>query len=241
MDLNVTEHISDRQDRPDIPDDPVPVASDPPEAIRVRRVTDRATYDRKVVHEIIDASLVAHVGTVRDGRPVVIPMFCARDGDSLLLHGAPASGAIRRAQQGLDVCVEMTLVDGLVLARSAFHHSVNYRSVVVIGQAVPVTGTDKERALERFVERMTPGRQATVRPTTAKEVQGTAVLRIPLDQASAKVRTGPPIDDEDDYRHDVWAGVLPVNTTFGAPVPDPRLAEGVDVPANIAELTGQSL
>lgn len=204
-------------------------------------MTDRASYEPSVVHEIIDASLVAHVGTVRDGRPVVIPMFCVRDGNSLLLHGAPASGAVRRAQQGVDVCVEMTLVDGLVLARSAFHHSVNYRSVVVIGQAVPVTGEEKERALQLFVERMTPGRQAQLRPTTAKEHQATAVLRLSLEQASAKVRAGGPVDDDDDYAHRVWAGVLPVHTTFGSPVPDPLLPDGIEAPANVTQLTGQTL
>jgi nitroimidazol reductase NimA-like FMN-containing flavoprotein (pyridoxamine 5'-phosphate oxidase superfamily) len=194
-----------------------------------------------VVHEIIDASLVAHVGTVRDGCPVVIPMFCARDGESLLLHGAPAAGVIQRAQRGLDICAEMTLIDGLVLARSAFHHSVNYRSVVVVGQAVPLDGPAKERALELFVERLAPGRQAQLRSTTTKEHQGTAVLTVSLEQASAKVRTGPPIDDDEDYDHPVWAGVVPVLTTFGSPIPDPRLGEGIAPADNVTRLAGQVL
>lgn len=212
------------------------------EAVRVRRVVERARYDKESVHAIVDAGLVAHVGTVRDGRPVVIPMFCVRDGESLLLHGAPASGVIRRAGGGMDVCVTMTLLDGLVLARSAFHHSVNYRSVVVIGEATEITDADeKSAALERFIEGLVEGRQAQLRPTTAKEFRGTSVLRIALDHASTKVRTGPPIDDEEDYDFATWAGVVPIVTTLGAPIGDPRLHDDIDIPDNVRNLAGRHL
>jgi nitroimidazol reductase NimA-like FMN-containing flavoprotein (pyridoxamine 5'-phosphate oxidase superfamily) len=188
-----------------------------------------------VVHEIIDASLVAHVGTVRDGRPVVIPMFCARDGESLLLHGAPAAGVIQRAQRGLDICAEMTLIDGLVLARSAFHHSVNYRSVVLIGRPEKVPAEDKERCLDLLVERLVPGRIPSLRPTTAEELRLTSVLRLPITEGSAKVRTGGPIDDEEDYALPIWAGVLPLVTTVGEPIPDAAMTAPLDVPSHVAD------
>ncbi len=209
----------------------------PIDAVRVRRVPDRAAYDADTVAEILDAGWVAHVGTVRDGKPVVIPMYYVRDGEHLLLHGAPAAGALRRAE-GADVCVTVTLLDGLVLARSAFHHSMNYRSVVVIGQAELVDDpAEKAAALDRFVERMVPGRQAELRPNTDKEVRGTTVLRLSLANASAKVRTGDPIDDDEDYALPIWAGVVPVVTRLEPPIPDERLLEGVETPANVIALS----
>ena len=208
----------------------------PSDEVRVRRVEDRAAYDADSVNAVLDAGWVAHVGTIRDGKPVVIPMYYVRDGDSLLLHGAPAAGAIRRST-GEDVCVTVTLLDGFVLARSAFHHSMNYRSVVVIGTAEPVENPDeKDAALELFVERMVPGRQALIRPNTAKEIQGTGVLRLSLANASAKVRTGDPVDDDEDYELPIWAGVVPITEVFGAPVGDGRSPEGVDVPDNVRAL-----
>lgn len=210
----------------------------PVEEVRVRRLGERARYDAASIHEIIDASLVAHVGTVRDGHPVVIPMFCVRDDDALLLHGAPATGVLRRARSGWDVCATITLLDALVLARSAIHHSMNYRSVVVLGTAEPVLDeVDKARALDLFVERLTPGRQGALRATTAKEVRGTEVLRLSLDQASAKVRSGPPNDEDEDYALDIWAGVVPLHTSCGAPEPDPRLDSHVDLPPEVAALS----
>ncbi len=169
-------------------------------------------------------------------------MFCVRDGDSLLLHGAPAAGALRRAAEGIDVCVEITLLDGIVLARSAFHHSMNYRSVVVIGEAEVVTDPEsKAAALDLFVERLMPGRQGELRQTTVKEIQGTSVLRLSLANASAKVRAGDPVDDEEDYETDVWAGVVPITTTFGEPIADTRLREGIAVPAKISATVGRVL
>ena len=214
----------------------VPEQSTPDESVRVRRVAERASYDADSVNAVLDEGLVAHVGTIRDGSPVVIPMFYVRDGDSLLLHGAPAAGAIRRGK-GMEVCVSVTHLDGLVLARSAFHHSMNYRSVVVIGTAEYVTDqAAKEAALERFVEALVPGRQADLRPNTKKEIDGTGVLRLSLAASSAKYRNGGPIDDEEDYELPIWAGVLPVRTTIGAPIHDDRLLPGVDVPANVTAL-----
>jgi len=209
--------------------------------VRVRRVAERASYETDAVNEIVDAAIIAHVGTVREGKPVVIPMFVVRDGDHLLLHGAPAAGVIRRAK-GTDVCVTMTLLDGLVLARSGLHHSLNYRSVVVIGTAEPIADeAEKERALELFMERLVPTRQADLRPTTAKEVRSTAVLRVSLAQASAKVRSGPPVDDDEDYKLGMWAGVVPVTTTFGEAEPDPRLDAGIELPDNVAAIVGRVL
>lgn len=210
--------------------------AEPAESVRVRRAAQRASYDAASVNAILDEGLVAHVGTIRDGAPVVIPMFYVRDGDSLLLHGAPASGAIRRGR-GMEVCVSVTHLDGLVLARSAFHHSMNYRSVVVLGTAHYVTDpAEKEAALERFVEALVPGRQADLRPTTRKEIDGTGVLRLSLAESSAKCRDGGPVDDDEDYELPIWAGVVPLTTTIGAPLDDDRLLPGVAMPANVAAL-----
>lgn len=215
-----------------------PIGKPASEAVQVKRGLNRATYEDTQVNEILDAGWLCHMGTIRDAKPVVIPMFYVRDGDSILVHGAPASGFVRRGR-GNEVCVTVTHLDGLVLARSAFHHSVNYRSVVIIGEAVLIDDSDeKERALELFIDQLVPGRQAQVRPTTLKESRATHVLRISLDQASAKVRTGGPIDDEPDYDYDVWAGVVPLDQTLGRPVADSRLKEGVDLPDNLKTFTG---
>lgn len=206
--------------------------------LRIGRAAQRAAYDRRTVDEIVDAALVAHVGTIREGRPVVIPMLAVRDGDWLLLHGAPAAGTFRRGR-GQEVCVEMTLLDGIVLARSAFHHSLNYRSVVILGEAEVVSDeAERERSLAALVERIAPGRNHQLRPMTDTELRQTAVMRVSLERASAKVRTGPPIDEDEDYDWPVWAGVLPVTTAIGRPVPDPRLDEGVEVPQHVLDLAG---
>ena len=208
----------------------------PSEDVRIRRAPQRAGYDREVVHAIVDAALIAHVGTVRDGRPVVIPMLAVRDGEWLLLHGAPAGGTIKRGR-GQPICVEMTLLDGLVLARSAFHHSLNYRSVVILGEAEVIVAEDERaRALEILMERLLPGRGEQLRPTTSAEVKQTAVLRVSLEHASTKIRTGPPIDEDEDYEWPVWAGVLPVTTTIGQPQADPRLPSTIELPQNVRDL-----
>jgi uncharacterized protein len=218
------------------PEVPIP----PSEEVRVRRLAKRARYDRETIDAIIDATLVAHVGTVRDGKPLVVPMLCRRDGDWLLLHGSPAGGSIVRGRDQ-DVCVTFTQLDGLVLARSAFHHSLNYRSVVVLGRAELVRDEDGRReALERLMEHLVPGRQATLRPTTPAELKQTAVLRLSLAAASAKLRDGAAADEEEDYGLPIWAGVLPVRTTIGEPVPDARLAPGIEVPEHVRRLVGRS-
>ncbi len=210
----------------------------PSEAVRIKRGLNRASYEQTIVHEILDSGWLAHVGTVRDGLPVVIPMFYVRDGDSILIHGAPASGVIRRGK-GLDVCITVTYLDGFVLARSSFHHSVNYRSVVIIGEAELLTDpVEKEAALDLFVENLVPGRMAQLRPTNNKELTGTSVLRVSLEQASAKVRTGGPIDDEEDYDFDVWAGEVPLTETVGQAIADPRLKAGINFPENLRAMTG---
>jgi nitroimidazol reductase NimA-like FMN-containing flavoprotein (pyridoxamine 5'-phosphate oxidase superfamily) len=209
--------------------------------LRIRRLPERGSHDRDTAYAIIDAAIVGHVGTIRDGRPLVLPMFCGRDGDRLLMHGAPASGTVRRGRD-MDVCVTMTLLDGMVLARSSFHHSFNYRSVTIIGTATVIRDeADRSRALSAITEHLAPGRDAQLRPTTTEELRQTAVLELPLDRYSTKMRAGPPGDDEADYDWPVWAGVLPITTTIGEPVPDDRLDEGIDIPAHIDALTGKEL
>jgi nitroimidazol reductase NimA-like FMN-containing flavoprotein (pyridoxamine 5'-phosphate oxidase superfamily) len=201
------------------------------ERTRVRREPQRGRYDRSTIDAILDAGLVCHLGFVHDGQPFVIPTLYARVGDDLYVHGSAASRMLRGLAGGLDACLTVTLVDGLVLARSVFNHSVNYRSVVVLGRAAPVGEDEKLRALEAFTERLLPGRWAEVRPPTAGELKATSILRLPLAEASAKVREGPPKDDEDDYAWPVWAGVIPLELRPGEPVPDPRLAPGFTPPA----------
>ncbi len=218
-----------------------PAAPLPPgDDLRIRRSPARARYDRETVEAIVDAAIVAHVGTVRDGSPVVVPMLAVRDGDWLLLHGARAAGTLRRGR-GMQVCVEMTLLDGLVLARSAFHHSLNYRSVVILGEAEVITDPgERERALELFVERLVPGRWAELRPSTEAELKQTAVVRISLERSSAKIRSGPAIDEEDDYEWPVWAGIVPTTLALGEPQPDPRLRDGIEAPETVRALAGTS-
>jgi nitroimidazol reductase NimA-like FMN-containing flavoprotein (pyridoxamine 5'-phosphate oxidase superfamily) len=197
----------------------------------VRRLPARASYDPAHAHAILDEGLVAHVGLATADGPVVIPMLYARDGDRLVLHGSAASRLLRGAR-GVEVCVTVTLVDGLVLARSAFHHSVNYRSAVVIGRATPVTDLDEKRGLlECLVEHVVPGRTADARPPSEKEMRATLVLQVPLAEASVKVRTGDPIDEDDDLGLPVWAGVIPLALTPGVPVSAGDLADGIPVPA----------
>jgi len=203
----------------------------PTERTQVRRLPKRAVYDREGVYRILDEGLVCHVGFVADGRPVVIPTGYGRDGDTLYVHGSAASRMLRDLARGVDVCVTVTLLDGLVLARSAFHHSMNYRSVVIFGNAAVVEDqSTKREALRAFTEHIAPGRWQEVRPPTESELKATTVLAIPLEEASAKVRTGPPLDDESDYSLPVWAGVLPLKLRPEPPVPDNRLNPSIEVP-----------
>jgi uncharacterized protein len=211
------------------------MATAPSDRTRVRRTPQRGVYERETVEAILDETLISHVGFVHDGHPVVIPTLHARLGDRLYLHGSAASRMLRTLQQGVPVCVTTTLVDGLVLARSAFHHSVNYRSVVVFGEATAVEPEEQRvKALELFTEKLVPGRWADVRPPTRQELKGTKVLSLSLDEASAKVRSGPPIDDDEDYDLPVWAGVLPLATEVATPQPDPRLDPAIETPGYVA-------
>jgi uncharacterized protein len=198
---------------------------------KVKRLPDRGVYDRAAIDAILDEALVCHLGFVHDGHPYVIPTLFARVGDEVYVHGSAASRMLRSLRDGVDACLTATLVDGIVLARSIFHHSINYRSVVVLGRAVEVHQTvEKLHALEAFSARLVPGRWAEVRPPTPLELKATLVLRLPLDEASAKVRTGPPLDEDEDYALPVWAGVLPVQLAAGAPEPDPRVLPGLTPP-----------
>lgn len=198
----------------------------------IGRNATRATRDRSTAEAILDEGVLCHVGLTADHGPVVIPTTYARRGDELLIHGSPAASWLRAAGKGTPVCVTVTHVDGLVLARSAFHHSMNYRSVVVFGVAERITDPDeKAAALDAIVEHIVPGRTTEVRPTRESEITETLVLRLALAEASVKVRSGGPIDDDEDYAlPDVWAGVIPMATTFGAPVDDERLATGIPTP-----------
>jgi nitroimidazol reductase NimA-like FMN-containing flavoprotein (pyridoxamine 5'-phosphate oxidase superfamily) len=201
---------------------------------KVRRAPRRASYEREVIDAILDEALVCHVGLIHDGYPVVTPTLYARTGDELLLHGSAASRTSRHLAEGGDACVSVTLVDGLVLARSAFHHSVNYRSVTLFARGQAVDDPDEKlAALEAFVDRLHPGRWAEVRTPSAKELAATAVVRVRIDEASAKVRTGPPVDEERDYELDVWAGTVPIRLQRLAPVADPRLPAGIGLPPSL--------
>jgi nitroimidazol reductase NimA-like FMN-containing flavoprotein (pyridoxamine 5'-phosphate oxidase superfamily) len=203
------------------------------ERTRVRRLPERAAYDRATVHAILDEGFLCHLGFVVDGQPYVIPTGYARVGETVFLHGS--TGSRLGLRPGMDVCVTVTLVDGLVLARSAFHHSMNYRSVMAIGRTRPVTDPgEKEAALRALVEHIVPGRSDEVRGGDSRELAATAVLALPLAEVSAKVRTGPPSDDEPDYALPIWAGVLPLALTPGEPAPDPVLDPSIPTPAHVA-------
>jgi uncharacterized protein len=204
---------------------------------RVRRLPEKARYDRGTIDAILDEALVAHLGFVHEGQPFVIPTLHARVGDVVYVHGSAASRTLRALSGGVPACLTVTLLDGLVLARSIFEHSINYRSVVVLGTATRVTDRDEQlRALEAFSEQLVPGRWADVRPPTERELRATAILSLALDEASAKVRTGPPDDgDSPDAELEVWAGVVPLELRALPPVPDSALRAGIAVPAYAAE------
>lgn len=207
----------------------------PSRRVRVTRLHERARYDREAIDAVLDAGLVAHLGFVSDGQPFVIPTLHARIGDDVYVHGSAASRTLRALGGGIAACLTVTLLDGIVLARSVFEHSMNYRSVVVLGTAVPVDEPEKLAALEAFTEKLLPGRWAEARPPTRKELKATSVLRVPLDEASAKIRDGGPEDgDTPDAELDVWAGHVPLVVEALAPVPDPSLRSGIPVPPGLA-------
>jgi uncharacterized protein len=193
----------------------------------------RAVYDKDQVHAILDEGFVCHIGFVIDGRPFVIPTAYGRSGETLYIHGSPASRVMRRgAEQDLELCLTVTLVDGLVLARSAFHTSINYRSVVVYGKARHVSDLqEKQSAMRCFTNHVIPGRWEDVKQPTYSELKATTVLALPLDEVSAKIRTGPPIDDEEDYALPIWGGVVPVTQRLGMAIPDVRVLEGIQAPS----------
>ncbi|MGH9744526.1 MAG: pyridoxamine 5'-phosphate oxidase family protein [Candidatus Acidiferrales bacterium] len=204
----------------------------PTERTKVRRLPERGKYDPENVYGILDEAFICHVGFVVDGQPFVIPTGFARVDDTLYIHGSAASRMLRTIAGGVQVCVTATLVDGIVMARSGFHSSMNYRSVVILGNAKQVEGRDEKlKALVAFSEHVMPGRWKDLRETTDAELKGTLVLALPLKEVSAKVRTGPPKDDEADYALPLWAGVVPLKITAGAPIPDPRLPKGIEPPA----------
>jgi len=210
----------------------------PTERTQVRRLPKRGVYDREAVYRILDEGLVCHLGFVADGKPVVIPIGYGRRGDTLFLHGSPGSRMLRALGKGADVCLTVTIVDGLVLARSAFHHSMNYRSVVIFGKATLLEDPGAKReALHAFTEHVAPGRWQEIRQPSENELKTTAVLAIPLKEVSAKVRTGPPLDDEQDYALPVWAGVLPLELTPTTPLPDDRLPKETAVPDYVRRYT----
>jgi uncharacterized protein len=195
----------------------------------VVRRAQRGVYDRPVIDAILDEALVCHLGFVVDGQPYVLPTTYARVGDEVYVHGSAVNRMLRTLAAGVPACMTVTLLDGLVLARSAFHHSMNYRSVVLLGVARPVTeAAEKRRALEALVEHVLPGRFAAVRPPSPPELQATLVLALPITEASAKIRSGPPIDDAADLAMPCWAGEIPLRLTPAAPVADPSLTPGLE-------------
>jgi nitroimidazol reductase NimA-like FMN-containing flavoprotein (pyridoxamine 5'-phosphate oxidase superfamily) len=197
----------------------------------VKRLPARGVYDRAVINQILDAGLVCHLGFVVDGQPFVIPTTYVRVGETVYVHGSPASRMLQALERGVAACVTVTLVDGLVLARSAFHHSINYRSVVVFGTGSLVSDPQEKLAvLKALTDHLIPGRWDEIRQPSAQELKRTLVVAIPIDEASAKIRVGPPLDDAEDYELEVWAGVVPLSLAAGAPVPDPRLAPHISPP-----------
>jgi len=200
----------------------------PTERTRVKRLPARGVYDRAAIDAILDEGFVCHVGFTVNNQPFVIPTGYARVGDAIYVHGSTASRMVRSLAEGLDICVTVTLVDGLVLARSAFHHSINYRSVVVFGRARPVIDSrEKVAAMRAFTNHVVPGRWDEVRSPTDQEMKGTTVLALGIEEASAKVRTGPPIDDDADRLWPVWAGVVPLRLATGTPVADAHVLDNV--------------
>ncbi len=206
------------------------------ERVRLRRKRERGHHDRATIDAILDEALVAHLGIVDEhGQPFVTPTLHARDGDVVYVHGSSASRTLRALRAGAPACLTVSLLDGLVLARAAMHHSANYRSAMLLGTARAVDShAEKLAALEAIVEHIVPGRWAEARPPSENELKATTVLALPIDEVSAKVRSGPPLDDEEDYELPVWAGVIPLASEPGTPQPDPRMDAGVALPDSLA-------
>ena len=212
----------------------------PTERTTLKRLPKRAFYQRKIIYDILDEGFICHVGFVDTDHPVVIPTAYGRVADTLYIHGSAASRMLRSLAAGIPVCVTVTLVDGLVLARSAFHHSMNYRSVVIFGTAILVEDrNEKLRALRSFSEHVLPGRWADVRKPNELELKQTLVLRIPLREASAKIRSGAPMDEQSDYNSRVWAGELPLRIVPGTPIRDPRSPFDVSIPSYLNNIVAR--
>jgi nitroimidazol reductase NimA-like FMN-containing flavoprotein (pyridoxamine 5'-phosphate oxidase superfamily) len=205
------------------------------ERVRLRRKRDRGRYEREVIDAIIDEALMSHLGiTDASGQPVVFPMLHARCGDTIFLHGSAAGRTMRALCDGAPACLTVSLLDGLVLARAAMHHSANYRSVVLLGRARAVEDAKEKRlACREIVEHMVPGRWRDVRAPSENELKATAIVAMPIEEASAKIRSGPPLDDAADHDLAAWAGVLPLTTSVAAPVADPRLRRGIEAPGYV--------
>lgn len=202
---------------------------------KVKRMAERGRYDRDTVHAVLDAGLVAHIGYVIDGQPYVTPTLHWRHGEWIYWHGSAASRMLETVAEGIPACVTVTHIDGVVLARSGFHSSINYRSAMCFGRARPISdAAEKEKALQAFVDRLTPGRWAELRPVQAQELKATLVVGMEIEEASAKIRTGGPKDDAEDYALPIWAGVVPLRLTAGAPIPDEKLEPGIMLPDSVA-------
>jgi hypothetical protein len=212
----------------------------PTRRTQVNRLPKRGNYSKETIYSILDAAFLCHVGFIVDGQPYVIPTGYGRDGDTLYIHGSAASRMLRNLEKGIEACVTVTLIDGIVLARAAFHHSMNYRSVVLLGMATLVEDADvKLSALYTISEQIVPGRWKDARPPNSQELKATTVLAMPIDEASAKIRTGPPVDDEEDYGLPLWAGVLPLSVQPGTPIRDPRLMSNIEnVPDYVSNYRG---
>jgi nitroimidazol reductase NimA-like FMN-containing flavoprotein (pyridoxamine 5'-phosphate oxidase superfamily) len=214
----------------------VPETTPPTERTRVVRESHRGAYDRETIDKILDEGFVCHVGFAVDGQPYVIPTLFSRIGDAIYFHGSAASRMLRSVSDGIPVCITVTLIDGFVLARSVFNHSMNYRSVVALGKAVLVEAPEEKlAALRAFTEKIIPGRWNDARQPNEKELKATSVLRLPLTEVSAKIRSGPPEDDAPDYALPVWAGVIPLSLTPGAPIRDEKCDAAAPTPAYAAQ------
>jgi hypothetical protein len=220
----------------------MPEDKNPTARTRVVREPHRGVYDRQTAYQILDEGIICHVGFVVDGQPFVVPTGYGRAGDSLYIHGSAASRMLRRIDEGIAVCVTVTLLDGLVLARSIFNHSMNYRSVMILGTAVAVTdASEKLEALRLLSEHILPGRWVESRLPTEKELKATLVMRLPIEEFSAKVRQGPPIDDEEDYDFPTWAGVIPLEMASGKPIDDSTVNPEREVPAYAANYSRKKI
>ncbi len=203
---------------------------------RVRRAHQRGAYDRATINAILDASPLCHVGYILDGKPAVTPTLQWREGNVVYWHGSSASRALKKAS-GLDVCLTVSILDGLVMARSAFHHSANYRSVMIYGKSVEITDHAlKLEKLKTFTQTLYPGRWEQLREINDQEIKATTIIGLPIEEASAKIRTGPPSDDEEDYDLPIWAGALPISQSVGEPEPDPRNLNGVSMPPSLNDI-----